>query len=280
LCARSGKSNSHDAQVVYERDAFDYEQGSNPFIQFKRVLVGDRGKPYCAFCVIFMKEGPARFEIMDMFELAKIESCARGTDREDSPWKKWKAEMWRKSPVRRLAKYVSLSDETQRAATIDESNELGYSRFDEASGAYILDPAKEKPEPIQQPEPVKNGAYAVADKPKEERPTPPAAAAPPVRERTIDTSETQEPPNPYNKDTKKGIHVSDGQVNKLWYVLHAAQKRGDRVPSDDEFLAKLKSMGYKDARYIPFKPRTVFDEILKWVDGGLEPNNASNDKDW
>jgi recombination protein RecT len=276
LIARSGKANSHDAQVAYERDVFDYEQGSNPFLRFKRVL-GDRGKPLCAYCIVYMKEGPERFEIMDMFELAKIEGCARGTDNEKSPWRKWKPEMWRKSPVRRLAKYLALSEEFQRAATIDESSELGYSQFDEASGAYILDPEKEKPEPIQQPEPVKNGAYTVASGNAKKPEAPPAATdAPPakpfgqVRERTIDTSETQEEPDSYDKQThKSGKHISKSQHGMLMGVLHKAQKRNDEgVPSEEEFFAKVKSLGYKDARYLRFKEdRKLFDALLKWADG-------------
>src|ERR1039458_3697115 len=112
LIGRSGKANSHDAQVVYVNDEFDFEMGSQPYIRHKRKM-GNRGDAIGAYAVVYMKEGPARFEIMDMEQLAKIRGHARGADRSDSPWKTWTEEMWRKSPVRRLAKYVPLSPEFQ-----------------------------------------------------------------------------------------------------------------------------------------------------------------------
>lgn len=158
LIARSGKANSHDAQVVYSEDVFDFAMGSDPYIRHVRKL-GKRGDPVGAYAIVYMKEGPARFDIMDIEELAKIRKNARGASSPKSPWTTWTEEMYRKSPVRRLAKYVPLSSEFQRASTIDEGSELGYSKFDEKRGEYVLEAhnGKEEKAPVQQPQRVQNG---------------------------------------------------------------------------------------------------------------------------
>lgn len=159
LIARSGKANSHDAQVVYSNDEFDFAMGSEPYIRHVRKL-GKRGEPVGAYAIVYMKEGPPRFDIMDMEELDKIRKSSRGASRSSSPWNKWTEEMYRKSPVRRLAKYVPLSSEFQRASTIDEGAELGYTKFDEKRSEYVMDNhgAKEEKAAVMQPQRVQTGS--------------------------------------------------------------------------------------------------------------------------
>jgi len=157
LAVRSGRANSVDAEVVKEGDYFDFRKGDNPFIHHKRLFGQPRGKMLGAYAVVYMKEGPARFEIMDMEDLLKIQGASRGSDSSDSPWKNWFEEMCRKSPMRRLAKWVPLSPEFQMAAGIDENSELGkrQTTIDGATGEVVVVPAgfttDEPAVPIERP---------------------------------------------------------------------------------------------------------------------------------
>ncbi len=165
LIARSGKANSHDAQVVYANDVFDFAMGSDPYIRHVRKL-GNRGEPIGAYAIVWMKEGPPRFEIMDIEELTKIRSNSRGGNSKYSPWVTWTTEMYRKSPVRRLAKYVPLSPEFTRASTIDEGGELGYTKFDDKTGEYVVEnkPAQEERQPVSQPKRTASGPVVAQEK--------------------------------------------------------------------------------------------------------------------
>ena len=141
LAVRSGKATSVDGHVVYAGDVFDFEQGSNPFIKHKPCIdPKKRGDMLGAYAIVFMKEGPHRFEFMAMDEIMKVRDASQGADSNYSPWKTWFAEMARKSPMRRLAKWVPLSPEFQMAAGIDEAAELGTARtvVDNATGQVFF----------------------------------------------------------------------------------------------------------------------------------------------
>lgn len=293
LIVRSGKANSLDAQVVRENDAFEFEQGSDPFIRHKRSLF-KRGEPIAAYAVIYMKEGPARFEIMDIDDLDKIRAASKGSGDEDSPWNKWWDEMARKSPIRRLVKFVSLSGETQRASTIDEGSDLGYSKYDPETGAYIIQP---RPEPQEKPRAMSHTEMRVqpqtinghsGDVMTDTTPTPEvseqdardeaAAGVQPnlaekanpfakkevstgQRELTLDRSDTQERAEPGTK------HVSEARVKRLFAILHAAQKvEGSGAPSDEQLRQHVQSLGFANETLIP-NDKEVYDSICDFAGG-------------
>src|SRR6267378_3602920 len=121
LAVRSGKATSVDAHVIYAGDQFDYEYGGNPFLKHKPMMdPKKRGDPIGAYAIVYMVSGPHRFEVMPLDAILKIQMDSKGGDSEDSPWKKWWEEMARKTPLRKLAKWVPLSPEFQMAAGIDE----------------------------------------------------------------------------------------------------------------------------------------------------------------
>lgn len=143
LAIRSGKATSVDAHVVYAGDGFDYEYGANPYLKHKpQIDPAKRGAPIGAYAVVFMKEGPHRFEVMPLDAILKIQAESKGADSDDSPWKRWWDEMARKTPLRKLAKWVPLSPEFQMAAGIDEISELGTSRavVDAGTGQVFVVP--------------------------------------------------------------------------------------------------------------------------------------------
>lgn len=110
-----------DAQVVYEKDTFDYDLGSDPFVKFKPYLSGERGKLLCAFALARLKDADrTKIEILPATVLEQIRNSSRAKD--DGPWKWWPSEMQRKSGIRRLWKYLPKTPEMVKA--IEADNEM------------------------------------------------------------------------------------------------------------------------------------------------------------
>jgi recombination protein RecT len=181
LAVRSGKATSVDAHVVYKGDVFDYEYGANPFLKHKPQMDPQkRGDPIAAYAIVYMKEGPHRFEVMPLDAILKIQQESQGADSEDSPWKKWWEEMARKTPMRKLAKWVPLSPEFQMAAGIDELSELGKRRtvVDAKTGEVFVVPegvVSESAPTIERPSAVATptiDAQPVEEKKPEPKPVP------------------------------------------------------------------------------------------------------------
>ena len=81
------------------------------------------------------------------------------------------------------------------------------------------------------------------------------------RELTLDTTETQEDPEP------GGRHISEKQRVRLLAIMHGAQKVADSgAPTDDELRAHVRKLGYKDERYIP-NDRAIYDAICDFGGG-------------
>ena len=137
LARRSGEVRSIAAHVVHAKDHFDYAYGLNEKLEH-RPAVGERGKPIAVYAVAHFKDGGHAFEVMQAEDVEKNRKKSKaGNDKNDKPigiWAEYSDEMWRKTAIRRLAKYLPLSVEFQRAAAMDEAIDLGY---DAASIAAI-----------------------------------------------------------------------------------------------------------------------------------------------
>lgn len=155
LAIRSGKADSVDAHTIYEGDLFEYEYGDKPWLKYRLQMdPKKRGNIIGAYAIVYMKEGPHRFEVMAIDQIEKVKGASEGADSSYSPWKKWYEEMVRKTPMRRLAKWVPLSPEFQLAAGIDEAAELGTQRtvIDNATGqVYFVPTGRPTEDAIERP---------------------------------------------------------------------------------------------------------------------------------
>lgn len=104
----SGELASITAEVVYSKDAFDYELGDEPRITHKPAL-GDRGKPIAAYAVARLKDGAIYREVMSVEQIERIRAVSRSGDNENGPWVQWWDEQARKTVLRRLSKYLPQS---------------------------------------------------------------------------------------------------------------------------------------------------------------------------
>lgn len=113
-----------DAQVVYEKDTFEYELGLEPTLKHKRHdETDDAGALKYVYAVCRFKDGTKKFVVMNRREITQIKTKAQGTDRSDSPWKQWEPEMWKKSAIKRLCKMLPLSTADQRMIQAEDSIE-------------------------------------------------------------------------------------------------------------------------------------------------------------
>lgn len=129
LAMRSGKITHVDAQVVFENDVFDMEEGMHPTLRFRRNIAGDRGKPIGAYAVAYLRESPLGIHPMKFMSRAEIEhirdTYSESAEYNSSPWKKEWAAMWLKTVLRQLLKFAQLSPQSQQAALLDEYHEAG-----------------------------------------------------------------------------------------------------------------------------------------------------------
>lgn len=188
LARRSGEVVNIDARVVYERDEFRPELGTDPKIIHRPDYTSDRGEIVAFYAVAHMKGGGQSFDIMSKAEVDRI---MKGTQSkgEYGPWRDNYEEQGRKTPVRRLAKYLPLSVELAAAIALDERADAqadqGLGRvidgtFQSAEEVVSLghdDGGEEYEAP--QPEPAKEPVHVrpedrVADEPPQRRQTKPS----------------------------------------------------------------------------------------------------------
>jgi recombination protein RecT len=128
LARRSGQVQGIYAEIVYEKDFFEITYGLNKDLIHKPALnEEDRGQMVGAYAVAKFKDGYTDFEYMDAVEIGKIRKRSKSPD--NGPWVTDTGEMWRKTPIRRLAKRLPLSIEDstlQKAIEIDDFHDAGF----------------------------------------------------------------------------------------------------------------------------------------------------------
>jgi recombination protein RecT len=123
LAVRSGEVKHVRAHVVYAGDDFAVTLGSEERIHHKPMLGRTLdGEAYpeiiAAYAIAEMKDGSAVFDVMDGWELDKHRAASQMAN--GPAWKQWGEEMYRKTPVRRLFKYLPAGEDYYRAARVDD----------------------------------------------------------------------------------------------------------------------------------------------------------------
>lgn len=143
LARRSGEVRTVEAHVVRARDEFMFEHGSSQILRHVPYLnlTGERGEdtadergetrrgalldggPYvAAYAFARLSSGEFQFEVMDVAAIEAVRKRSKAAD--DGPWATDWAEMARKTPTRRLLKYLPLSvADLQRALELEDAAE-------------------------------------------------------------------------------------------------------------------------------------------------------------
>lgn len=134
LARRSGQIVSISAHEVCMHDKFDFAYGLEEKL-IHRPADSARGEITHFYAYAKLKDGGTAFEVMSVAQVNEIRDKAamkNGAKRQSDgsvpisgPWKDHYIEMGRKTVIRRLAKYLPLSVEFQKASALDEASESG-----------------------------------------------------------------------------------------------------------------------------------------------------------
>lgn len=128
LARRSGAVSNIEARIVYEGDRFDVKYGTDPQIVHVPRLDGERtdDKMVAVYTVAWLTGTPRpSFEVMTRDEVEKVRAVSRTKDSADGPWSKWAPDMWRKTAVKKHAKFLPLTTELATAIELDTRAETG-----------------------------------------------------------------------------------------------------------------------------------------------------------
>lgn len=121
LAYRSGKVKSLMAQIVCEKDEFDFRFGLEHRLNHVPSFEEDRGKVIAAYAYAIMDNGVTAFDVMAWQDIDRIRGMSKSGD--SGPWADHWDEMARKSVLKRLSKYLPLSVEFMDAVARDNESE-------------------------------------------------------------------------------------------------------------------------------------------------------------
>lgn len=118
LMYRAGAVASVVAEVVRENDEYRYQRGIDevPIHRYKAFArEKERGRLVGVYAYARMKDGAvSRVVELNQDDIDRIKAHSQGSDSEYSPWVRFEAQMWLKSAVRQLQKWVPTSAEFRR----------------------------------------------------------------------------------------------------------------------------------------------------------------------
>jgi recombination protein RecT len=126
LAMRSGMVTSIQAQVVYERDQFEYEQGLELKLRHIPYLgMEDRGKLIAAYAIAVMSNGSKAVVVLSKRDIDRARASSSGVKSgRATPWDDWYDAMAMKTAVRKLAKFMPQSPEFARALEADDAKSM------------------------------------------------------------------------------------------------------------------------------------------------------------
>lgn len=122
MARQSGKLDDLYAEVVYEKDDFDFQLGTDRQLSHQPA-VGERGKPVFVYAVAVLTNGQRPFVVMSEAEVLAIKKRSRAAS--SGPWVTDEMAMWKKTVVRQLCKWLPLTPKGQLAVAIDEQADAG-----------------------------------------------------------------------------------------------------------------------------------------------------------
>jgi recombination protein RecT len=118
LAMRTGNIASIHCDAVCENDEFDYDCGE--VLRHKIDFRKPRGEAYAFVCIIKMKDGGKKCEVMTRDEVEAIRKRSRSAN--NGPWVTDFTEMAKKTVFRRASKWIELSSEIRDAFEHDDKD--------------------------------------------------------------------------------------------------------------------------------------------------------------
>lgn len=126
LLYRTAKIDGISANIVYENDTFEYEEGLDAKLIHKPTPFGkEKGKAIGVYTVAQMTGGAKTFKVMSESDVMAIKAMSKAKDSKESPWnskdpEKW---MWKKTCLIQHAKLLPKTQELQQAIAKDFEGE-------------------------------------------------------------------------------------------------------------------------------------------------------------
>ncbi len=131
LVRRTGKVKRIEAHVVREGDKFTYKTGLVTVLEHEPNFDGVEGPLILAYAVAEFTDGGYHVEVMSKHQIETIRDNSQGYKsaiqyKKDHPWISNTDEMWRKTLIRRICKYLPKSAELVTAIGLDDAAGNGY----------------------------------------------------------------------------------------------------------------------------------------------------------
>lgn len=128
LAKRSGRVKDIYARIAYKKDTFKVRFGTDEYIEHEPYLDGDPGPIRAVYAVAIFEDGTSTSEVLTLAEVNKVRDSSKAS--KNGPWVTWYDEMAKKTAIKRLGKRLPLSPEFNRAAEIDERNDMQFEERD------------------------------------------------------------------------------------------------------------------------------------------------------
>lgn len=124
LVRRSGDVANFVARVVHENEDFEhvFDLEGGEVLRHRPKYDGDPGQPVLAYAVCFFKDGQKQVEVMRRDQIETIRNSARSG--QSGPWVTHTEEMWRKTVIRRICKYLPLTADARAALAHDTVSDI------------------------------------------------------------------------------------------------------------------------------------------------------------
>lgn len=141
LVRRTGRVKRIEAHVVRDGDKFTYRTGLQTVLEHEPALDGDPGEMRLAYAVAEFSDGGFNVEVMTRQQIESIRDRSQNVQNarkwnKATPWDTDTEEMWRKTLLRRICKYLPRSPELATAIALDEAPKQSLSIDDAINGTW------------------------------------------------------------------------------------------------------------------------------------------------
>jgi recombination protein RecT len=154
---RTGDVAMIDGVAVREKDVFEYERGDAPRIVHKPYMgAEDPGKIIAAYCVITLKNGQIKREVMNARDLASVRAASKSPN--GPGWKNWEDQFCIKAVIKRAFKQLPTDSEDLERVIAHDNDAMGF-EFNQAPEPLKVEHKPGQPARLQaiinkdQPEP-------------------------------------------------------------------------------------------------------------------------------
>lgn len=179
LVRRTGMVKRIEAHVVRDEDVFTYRTGMSTTLEHEPALDGDPGELRLAYAVAEFTDGGYHVEVMTRAQIETIRDRSQGYQMSKrygrpGPWDTDTEEMWRKTVIRRICKYLPKSAELATALALDDTAAHGAQHLttnDAIEGTWVPTVDEDRPivqaveaqaAPVEQTDPYANQRAEIA----------------------------------------------------------------------------------------------------------------------